>query len=154
VLVRRGHAGAVTDVEPDTAAGTRRATRLDSRRTWWTRERVLAGLLAFHRATDQAPTTSRGWASLIQRGGPRQRRYPSAYAVRRHFPSFRAAWNAAGVRLPDERWAPWTADDDRYLVTHLGVRPTAEIAATLGRGEAAVRTRARRLGLRVGDAWG
>ena len=72
----------------------------------------------------------------------------------RHFPSFRVAWSAAGIQLDDEHWAPWTTDDDWYLATHLGVQPTAGIAATLRRGEAAVRTRARKLGLRVGDAWG
>ena len=72
----------------------------------------------------------------------------------RHFPSFRAAWLATGIQLDDEHWARWTTDDDRYLVTHLGVQPTAAIAATLRRGEAAVRTRARKLGLCVGLAHG
>ena len=72
----------------------------------------------------------------------------------RHFPSFRAAWEAAGIQLDDAHWAPWTADDDRYLVAHLGVQPTTSIAVTLRRGEAAVRTRARKLGLRVGLAHG
>ena len=114
--------------------------------------------LAFHAATGQAPTTSRYWASLVRSLGaaPDQhpRLYPSEYAVLRHFPSFRAAWLAAGIQLDDEHWAPWTADDDRYLVTHLGVQPTAGIAATLRRGEAAVRTRARKLGLCVGLAHG
>jgi len=137
-----------------------RATRPDSRRTWWTRERVLDGLVAFHHATGQAPTTSRYWASFvriqiqIQRIGHGQRRFPTAYAVLRHFPNFRAAWNAAGVELPDAHWAPWTAEHDRYGVIQLGVQPTIAIAAALGRGEAAVRSRARKLGLRVGNARG
>jgi len=74
--------------------------------------------------------------------------------VLRHFPNFRAAWNAAGVELPDAHWAPWTAEHDRYVVTQLGVRPTIAIAAALGRGAAAVRSRARKLGLRVGIARG
>ena len=72
----------------------------------------------------------------------------------RHFPSFRAAWEAVGIQLDDAHWAPWTADDNRYLVAHLGVEPTTSIAVTLRRGEAAVRTRARKLGLRVGLAHG
>jgi len=137
-----------------------RATRPDSRRTWWTRERVLDGLVAFHHATGQAPTTSRYWASFvriqiqIQRTGHAQRRFPTAYAVLRHFPNFRAAWNAAGIQLPDAHWAPWTAEHDRYVLTQLGVQPTIAIAAALGRGEAAVRSRARKLGLRVGNARG
>jgi hypothetical protein len=115
---------------------------------------VLTGLVAFNRATGQAPTTSRGWSDLIQRVAHLQPRVPSAYAVLRYFPNFRAAWQAAGVRLGDARWAPWTAEQDRYILTHLGVEPTVGIAAALGRGEAAVRARARKLGLRVGTARG
>jgi hypothetical protein len=100
------------------------------------------------------PRTSRGWSGLIQRTGRSQRRYPTAYAVLRHFPNFRAAWEAAGVQLPDARWAPWTAEHDRYVLTQLGVQPTVAIAAALGRGEDAIRTHARKLGRRVGDARG
>ncbi len=166
LLVRRGQPGPIT--VPNTGSQTETPVRpvltgqahngwADERRTWWTRERVLAGLLAFHEATGQAPTTSRHWAGLV-RGLPAQRRqprhYPSAYAVLRHFPSFRAAWVAAGIQLDDAHWAPWTAADDNYLVTHLGVQRTAGIAATLRRGEAAVRVRARKLGLCVGLAHG
>jgi hypothetical protein len=79
---------------------------------------------------------------------------PSTYAVLRHFPNFRAAWTAAGIQLADARWAPWTDDHDRYLLTRLGVDPTVAIANTLGRGEAAVRARARKLGVHVGTAKG
>ena len=121
---------------------------------WWTRERVLAGLLAFHHATGLAPTTSRNWAGLILTTRQGQRRYPTAYAVLRHFPNFRAAWTAAGVSVGDARWAPWTAAEERYLVSHLGVQPTAAIASSLGRGEPAVRAKARKFGLRVGTARG
>lgn len=166
LLVRRGRPSAVTGSGTGLSSGApvlpaphRQALRgrADLRRAWWTRERVLAGLLAFHATTDQAPTTSRHWASLV-RDLPalnrQPRTYPSAYAVLRHFPSFRAAWTAAGVQLDDAHWAPWTAADDRYLVAHLGVQPTAGIAATLRRGEAAVRTRVRKLGMRVGLAHG
>ena len=117
----------------------------------------MEGLAAFHAAAGQAPTTSRYWAGLVSNlGAPGQhpRLYPSEYAVLRHFPSFRAAWLATGIQLDDEHWAPWTTEDDRYLVTHLGVQPTTAIAATLRRGEAAVRMRARKLGLCVGLAQG
>jgi len=74
--------------------------------------------------------------------------------VLRHFPNFRAAWTAAGIQLADARWAPWTAEQDRYVLTQLGVQPTTAIAEALGRCEAAVRARARKLGLRVGTARG
>lgn len=154
VLVRRGTALQGAGSEPGAAPAVPSAVRPDARRTWWTRERVLTGLVAFHRTTGQAPTTSRKWASLIHRTGRGPRRFPTAYAVLRHFPNFRAAWNAARIHLPDARWAPWTAEHDRYLVMHLGVQPTVAIAAALGRGEPAVRSRARKLGLRVGTARG
>jgi len=149
-----GHAGAADGAGPLKLPAS--GAQSGQRRSWWTRERVMAGLGRFHQTTGQAPTTSVVWIRLSgpRAPTPQARRYPSAYAVLRHFPSFRAAWTAAGIALAHARWAPWTAADERYLVSMLGVRPTAEIAATLGRGEAAVRTRARRLGLHVGDAHG
>jgi hypothetical protein len=110
--------------------------------------------VAFHRASGQAPTTSRNWASLIRRVGDAERRFPTTYAVLRHFPNFRAAWAAAGIQLDGARWAPWTAEHDQYVLTHLGVQPTIAIAAALGRGEPAVRSRARKLGVRVGTVRG
>jgi hypothetical protein len=166
LLVRRGYpplagdAGTGAPTEPSTHIASRGQTRRgqgDGRRVWWTRERVLTGLLAFHATTGLTPTTSLVWPGLIRSTsapGQPPRHYPSAYAVLRHFPNFRAAWAAAGIQLDDAHWAPWTPADDRYLVAHLGIQPTAAIAASLGRGEAAVRTRARDLGLHVGDAWG
>ena len=154
VLGRRGQSRQGIGSEPEVTLEVHRTARPDSRRMWWTRERVLAGLVAFHHASGQAPTTSRNWAGLIQRLGPLQPRVPSTYAVLRHFANFRAAWTAAGIQLADARWAPWTAEQDRYILTQLGVQPTIAIAEALGRGEAAVRARARKLGLRVGTARG
>jgi hypothetical protein len=154
VLGRRGQSPEASHSKPDPPSQFDRGARPDSRRTWWTRERVLAGLVAFNQATGQAPTTSRGWSGLIQRMAHQQPRMPSAYAVLRHFPNFRAAWTAAGIELADARWAPWTVEQDRYIVTQLGVQPTIAIAEALARGEAAVRARARKLGLRVGTARG
>ena len=152
VLVRRGHFGQITQVAPGAVLG-HAANRSDARRIWWTRERVLAGLVAFHRATGLVPTTGLGWSALI-RGEDDQPRYPTAYAVMRHFPNFRAAWNAAGIQQAHARWARWTAEDDTYLITHLGVVPTALLANTLRRGEPAIRARAGKLGLSVSDARG
>jgi len=74
--------------------------------------------------------------------------------VLRHFANFRAAWTAAGIQLADERWAPWTVEQDQYIRRQLGVQPTVAIAEALARGEAAIRARARKLGLRVGTARG
>jgi hypothetical protein len=111
VLVRRGQSGQVA-LSQSVAGSVHTLGRPDSRRTYWTRQRVVAGLLAFHRATGQAPTSSRNWAGLI-RLGDRQQRFPTAYAVLRHFPSFRAAWTSAGIELVDASWAPWTAEHDQ-----------------------------------------
>jgi hypothetical protein len=115
---------------------------------------VVAGLAAFHQLTSLAPTTSRNWTHLIHAPRLGDNRFPTAYAVLRHFPNFRAAWTTAGISLGDTHWAPWTPAEERYLVSNLGVQPTAAIASSLGRGEYAVRARARKLGLRVGTARG
>jgi hypothetical protein len=155
VLVRRGQTGQPALGEPGAVSAAPSLGRPDSRRTYWTRQRVLAGLVAFHRATGQAPTTSRNWASFIQiRRLGHAERFPTAYAVLRYFPNFRGAWRAAGIELADARWAPWTAEHDQYVLTHLGVQPTVAIAAALGRGEPAIRSRARKLGVRVGTVRG
>jgi hypothetical protein len=154
VLVRRGRSDQAAHTEPGAVPDVHHSARLDARRPWWTRERVLAGLVAFRRATGQAPTTSRNWAGVVQGISHGQRRFPTAYAVLRHLPTFRAAWTAAGVPLADAGWAPWTAKHDRYIVAYLGVQPTVAIAAALGRGEYTIRARTRKLGLRVGNARG
>src|SRR5439155_15288812 len=106
-LVRRGQLSAVADPDrgsqtgalvPVARQGHALRGRADGRRAWWTRERVLAGLVAYRAATGRSPTTSRHWAGLVRSLGALSqhlRRYPSEYAVLRHFPSFRAAWEAA-----------------------------------------------------------
>jgi hypothetical protein len=154
VLVRRGQSGQVAFSEAVGGSTVYTLGRPDSRRTYWKRQRVLDRLVAFHRATGLTPTTSRNWASLIRRAGHGQRCFPTAYAVLRYFPNFRAAWTSAGVELADAGWAPWTAEHDQYVLAHLGVQPTIAIAAALGRGEPAVRSRARKLGVRVGTVRG
>jgi hypothetical protein len=154
VLVRRGESGRVGLSEVGAGSAIRTHGRPDSRRTYWTRQRVLDGLVAFHRASGLTPTTSRNWATLIRRAGHGPRSFPTAYAVLRHFPNFRAGWTSAGIELADAGWAPWTAEHDQYLLDHLGVQPTVVVAAALGRGEAAVRSRARKLGVRVGTVRG
>src|SRR5207237_8874674 len=83
VLGRRGQSRQVIGSEPEVTLEVHRTARPDSRRMWWTRERVLAGLRAFHHASGQAPATTRNWAGLSQRLGPLQLRVPYAYAVLR-----------------------------------------------------------------------
>jgi HNH endonuclease len=129
--------------------------RVDAGRTWWTRERVLAGLRRFYEATGQAPLASPAYRRLVRsRARSSRRLYPSAYAILRHFPTLRAAWEMAGVQLGHRRYAPWNPTEEWYVREALGLLPTTTIAADLARGEAAVRARARKLGRRVTDAWG
>ena len=74
--------------------------RLTRPRTWWTRERVLAGLLRFYRDTGEMPTGEKTYHARVL---PLEcglvgsaRRYPPAGTVLRHWPSFVEAWRAAG----------------------------------------------------------
>jgi hypothetical protein len=126
--------------------------------TWWTRERVLGGLRRFHEHTGKAPVTSLLWDQLTSdRDRRRQawrRPFPSSYAVLRYFPSFRAAWDATAVQLPDRRQASWTSTEDWYVSEAMGVLPTVAIAADLARSKTAVYARIRHLKRRITDAWG
>ncbi len=130
--------------------------RLARGRTWWTRQRVLAGLRRFVEDTGQTPIASPRYARLARSRArsPRRRRYPSAYAILRHFPTLRAAWEAVGVTIADRRRAAWSPAEDWYVREALGVLSTATIAVDLGRGEAAVHAHAHLLGLHVTDVWG
>jgi len=130
--------------------------RLACGRTWWTRQRVLDGLRRFVEDTGQTPIASPRYARLARSRArsPRRRRYPSAYAILRHFPTLRSAWEAIGVPIADRRWATWSPAEDWYVREALGVLSTATVAADLGRGEAAVHAHAHRLGLHVTDVWG
>jgi hypothetical protein len=131
---------------------------LDDHRTWWTRERVLNGLRRFYDQTGEAPVTSILWAQVASNRDRRRqtwrRRFPSSYGVLRYFPSFRAAWEAAGVQLTNRRQAPWTSTEDWYVTEAIGVLPTATIALDLGRSESAIYRRIRHLHRHITDAWG
>jgi len=74
--------------------------------------------------------------------------------VLRHFPTFRVAWETAGVQLANRRQAPWTPAEDWYVGEAIGVLATATIAADLGRSQSAIYTRIRHLERRITEAWG
>jgi hypothetical protein len=78
MLGRRGQSRQDIRSEPEVTLDVHSTARPDSRRIWWTRKRVLAGLVAFHRATGRAPTTSRSWSRLIEHIAHSQPRLPSA----------------------------------------------------------------------------
>ena len=128
------------------------------RPVWWTRERVVEGLRAFYRAHSVAPASTEHWHALVDLAADRRARgparpYPSAYAVLRHFGSFRRAWAAAGVDA-GRGAEPWSADEDWYLAEAAGLYTRKEIAAHLGRTPAAVKRRLYDLGLHTWRRWG
>jgi ribosomal protein S27E len=129
------------------------------RRTWWTRERVLAGLKRFHREQGIAPTSTEEWHALTARHGARGcgkvrgRAYPSFYGVLRWWPTFRQAWEAAGVGV-DRSWEAWTPTELWYLQEAIGIIPREEIARDLKRSDAAVKRKLYDLGLQIRDRFG
>lgn len=119
------------------------------RRTWWTRERVVAALRRWHREHGTAPTSTETWNELTRGVGgraPQDRPYPSFYGVLRYFRSFPEAWAAAGVDV-GRREQEWTPIEDWYLREGAGFLTRKELAADLKRTPEAVHRRLYDLGL-------
>lgn len=156
-LCRRcGHPLPVTSLPPVALSGARQRA---AGRTWWTRERVLAGLRRFHQDRGLAPVSSGEWHRLTARrgghgGGPGTHRpYPSLHGVLRYFASFRQAWAAAGIDVGrcEEAWAE---TDDWYLREGAGLISRVELARDLQRTPDAVHRRLYDLGLNSYQRWG
>jgi len=137
-----------------------RARKTASRtRTWWTRDRVIAGLRRFHLDHGMAPTSTEEWHRLTGRHGTRgggagtRRPYPSLYAVLRHFDTFRQAWAAAGVEV-GRLQESWSELEDWYLREGVGLISRAELARDLHRTPDAVHRRLYDLGLHSYQRWG
>lgn len=85
-------------------------------RSWWTRERVLAGLLRLYADTGLTPTRAGSpYLRLMKACGQHglkggRRRYPTDDAVLRHWPSFCEAWKEAGITPDTRRVLTSTAD--------------------------------------------
>ncbi len=136
-----------------------RASRAQTRRAWWTRERVVGGLRRFYEDRGIAPVSTEDWHRLTGKhgsrgGGPGTRRpYPSLYAVLLHFETFRQAWEAAGVdtgRLQES----WSELEDWYLREGVGLLSRIELARDLRRTPDAVHRRLYDLGLHSYQRWG
>jgi len=128
-------------------------------RTWWTRERVIAGLRRFHQDRGLAPTSTEEWHQLTGKhggrgGGPGTRRpYPSLYGVLRHFGTFRQAWAAAGIEV-GRLQESWSELEDWYLREGVGLISRTELARDLHRTPDAVHRRLYDLGLHSYLRWG
>jgi len=121
---------------------------------WWTPERILVGLRRFYREQGCAPMATHEYHQLA--GSPlrgRARRYPSFAAVLRHWPTFRAAWEAAGITC-DRTHEDWTELEDWYLREARGLLTRVEIATDLRRTPHAVHRRLYDLALETRHAWG
>lgn len=135
------------------------ARKAMSRRTWWTRARVIAGLQHFYRERGWAPINTHDWHEATRtpgfRGGSTgaRRAYPSQYAVLRHFSTFREAWTACGVAV-DRGYEEWSELDLWYLREATGILSRTEIARDLGRTPDAVHRRQYDLGLNAREHWG
>ena len=144
-----GPSGLPVDLPVEPSMTTARGGRVNA---------VLDGLRRFYQQTGKAPVTTIIWDQLAANHDRRRqkwrRRFPSSYAVLRYFPSFRAAWEAAGVQLANRRQAPWASSEDWYLNEAIGALPTATIALDLGRSESAIYRRIRHLHRHITDAWG
>ncbi|MFH0900321.1 MAG: hypothetical protein V2A73_06805 [Pseudomonadota bacterium] len=111
------------------------------RATWWTRERIITGLLRFYRERGATPISFNEWRRLTACDGKAmRRRYPSANAIASHWGNMRVAWEAVGV-LTNRDHLPWSELDDWYLREAAGIIPRTQIARDLRRSPQAVHTR-------------
>lgn len=129
-------------------------------RTWrggkryWTRERTLEGLRAFVATTrGQLPNSDHDY-SVLKKG---HMEWPPASRVLEYCGSMADAWLAAGAPRSryTRQWAPWTQEDDDYLLEHAGHETLRIIAARLGRTAGSCKRRLYDLGAgRARDAAG
>lgn len=121
-----------------------------SREAWWTRERVIEGLLRFYREYGVAPTSTKHFQELTRSTAISQHgvgnSYPSFYGVLKHFANFRDAWAACGVPM-DRGDVPWTPEEEWFIAEACGILSRIEIASYLNRTPDAVHRRLYDLGL-------
>jgi hypothetical protein len=121
------------------------------RRKWWTRERVIEGLLRFYRDFGVAVTDGAVWHRMIKFTGANRgigNPYPGRMTVMRHFKSFCEAWAAAGIPVIRKR-KEWSPEDDRFLAAANGVLSRQQIATCLGRTRVSVNSRCRKRGIYI-----
>jgi len=131
---------------------------------WWTRERVILGAKRFYADFGFCPTndldytakqaftgklnngriSSRGWDA----------KYPSIFAVYKHFSSLREMWTAAGHDM-NKHWQEWSEMEDWFVIESCGILPRTEVAEILKRTAPAVKRRLYDLGrIHANSRWG
>lgn len=114
-------------------------------KTYWTRERTIAGLQDFARKhRGQLPNSDHEY-SLIKRG---HMEWPTAVKALEYFGSMAGGWEAAGVsrKRYTRGWNEWSDEDDEYLLEHAGEQTLKIIGAYLGRSWSACKRRLYNLG--------
>jgi hypothetical protein len=126
-----------------------------ARRVWWTKKRVIEGLQRFYQDFKQAPHSTRDYHVLVKGSGmgPR-RRYPSFYAVLKHWATFRQAWEAAGIHDNNRAEEAWSPAENWYVREAMGILTRNEIAADLRRTPDALHRHIYDMGWSTWDAHG
>lgn len=133
---------------------------------YWTKERVINGLIQFRKDFGFCPTSTEKYQQYQQFTGVDHQgrksnlgwhqKYPSSNSVLDVFPTFRKAWTAAGFGHEiDTGYEPWSETEDWFIVESAGILPRTEVAEILKRTVPAIKRRLYDMGqLRVRDRWG
>lgn len=112
---------------------------------YWTRERIVAALVDFAAKHKGPLPTSDHVYNRLKKG---HMEWPTAQAVLDLWPSMPDAWDAIGMPRSRVRrtWAPWTPEEDDYLLERAGNQTLKIIAKQLGRSWQACKRRLYDLG--------
>lgn len=124
---------------------------------------MVEGLRRFAEDFGETPSDSDAYDRMkaftgVVRGGKHSRagheqKYPSAFAVRQHFPSMPDAWRAAGYEVNHED-RPWEPLEEWFITESVGVLPREEVARLLGRTPTAIKTHLFHMGVNSHNRWG
>jgi hypothetical protein len=124
------------------------------RAVWWTRERVIVGLLRFQREQGFVATSTEAYHTIAKSEIKGSRRhYPPACAVLRYWRTFREAWTAAGVDA-DRNHEDYRPEEEWFIREAAGILTREEIAVELKRTPLAIKTWLRWHGLNTRDIRG
>src|SRR5205085_617448 len=82
-----------------------------------------------------------------------EQKYPSTYAILKHFTTMRAFWTACDV-LVDRTHEDWTPEEDWYITESVGIIPRDEVARFMLRTAPAIKRRLYDIGINSRNRWG